>query len=96
MIESQAVLGSKYVAASFVLLEAGLVVVCYLHILCAPASLLYRVEIEDLSAHITPHWKVLQSCNLWYSAPLEMSFPLVSFLPGLIFRLKAMGYRQGF
>ena len=52
-----------------------------------------------LSALITPHWKVLWSSNLRYSAPFEMLFPLVSLSAKVkIFRFwpKTMDYSPWF
>ena len=54
-------------------------------------------RVGSLYAPITPHWKVLRSCNLHHSAPLEMLFLMVSTLTKVkIFRFwpKTMDYNS--
>ena len=54
---------------------------------------------RQVSAPITPHWKVLRSLHLHHSAPLEMLFPMASFFDELkIFRFwpKTMDYSPWF
>ena len=49
---------------------------------------LYHARTFHVSEPITPHWKVLRSCNWHHSTPLDLLFLMVSFSPNFFWTLK--------